>query len=53
MYKPLVEFPLLCGGEKEDVYKVLTIPDTPLYLWLGWQKVSTWSSSVSQKHATL
>ena len=32
MYKPLVEFPLLCGGEKEDVYKVLTIPDKPLYL---------------------
>ena len=35
MYKPLVEFPLLCGGEKEDVYKVLTITDTPLYLKVG------------------
>ena len=34
-YKPLVELPLLCGGEKEDVYKVLTIPDTPLYLMAG------------------
>lgn len=35
MYKPLVEFPLLCGGEKEDIYKVFTIPDTPLYLKVG------------------
>ena len=35
MYKPLVEFPLLCGGEKEDVYKVSTIPDKPLYLMVG------------------
>ena len=35
MYKPLVEFPLLCGGEKEDVYKGLTIPDKPLHLMVG------------------